>query len=97
MKNWELEQYLRAVQSDYDYGRDKTTTFRRSYTDKEDDYAIISYYGAINQAIEYIEKLEAKVEELLYAQMIIDEVKRQDGRNEAWFLDGSQYATRKFD
>lgn len=78
MKNWELEQYLRAVQSDYDYGRDKTATFRRSYDGKEDDYVIVSYYGAINQSIEYIEKLESKVEELLYAQMIIDEVKRQN-------------------
>ena len=78
MKNWELEQYLRTVQSDYDYGNDKTTTFRRSYPGKEDDYVIVSYYGAINQAIEYIEKLEAKVEELLYAQMIIDEVKQHD-------------------
>ena len=81
MKNWELEQYLRAVQSDYDYGGDKTTMFRRSYDGKEDDYVIVSYYGAINQAIEYIEKLEAKVEELLYAQMIIDEVKKRNGRN----------------
>ena len=80
MKNWELEQYLRAVQNDYDYGGDKTKIFRRSYAGKEDDYVIISYYGAINQAIEYIEKLETKVEELLYAQMIIDEVKRKHGR-----------------
>ena len=87
MKNWELEQYLRTVQSDYDYGNDKITTFRRSCQDKEDDYVIVSYYGAINQAIEYIEKLEAKVEELLYVQHIIDEVKRNDRRTEAWSLD----------
>lgn len=80
MKNWELEQYLRAVQSDYDYGGDKTTMFRRSYDGKEDDYVIVSYYGAINQAIEYIEKLEAKVEELVYAQNIINEVKRHGRR-----------------
>ena len=78
MKNWELEQYLRAVQSDYDYGEDKTTTFRRSYEGKEDDYVIVSYYGVINQAIEYIERLESKVEELVYAQKIIDEVRRND-------------------
>ena len=50
--------------------------FRRSYDGKEDDYVIISYYGVINQAIEYIEKLEAKVEELSYAQKIINEVKK---------------------
>ena len=87
MKNWELEQYLRAVQSDYDYGGDKTTMFHRSYEGKEDDYKIVSYYGVINQAIEYIEKLETKVEELLYAQMIIDEVKRQDGRTKTRTLD----------
>ena len=81
MKNWELEQYLRAVQSDYDYGDDKITTFRRSYDGKEDDYVIMSYYNTISQAIEYIERLEEKVEELVYAQHIIDEVKRHDGRN----------------
>ena len=80
MKNWELEQYLRAVQSDYDYGNDKIQVFRRSYDGKADDYIPVSYYSAINQAIEYIEKLESKVEELLYAQMIIDEVKRHDRR-----------------
>ena len=77
MKNWELEQYLRTVQSDYDYGNDKITTFRRSYPGKEDNYVIVSYYGAINQAIEYIENLEAKVEELVYAQKIIDEVNKK--------------------
>lgn len=78
MKNWELEQYLRAVQSDYDYGGDKVTTFRRSYDGREDHYVIVSYYGAINQAIEYIEELESKVEELSYAQKIVDEVRRND-------------------
>ena len=78
MKNWELEQYLRAVQSDYDFGHDKTHVFKRSYHDKDDDYVIISYYDTINKAIEYIEKLESKVEELLYAQMIIEEVKRRE-------------------
>lgn len=78
MKNWELEQYLRAVQSDYDYGNDKTKIFRRSYTDKEDDYVLMSYHGAINQAIEYIERLETKIEELVYAQHIIDEVKKRN-------------------
>ncbi len=77
MKNWELEQYLRAVQSDYDYGGDKTTIFRRSYDGKEDNYVIVSYYDTINQAIKYIEKLEAKVEELVYAQKIIDEVNKK--------------------
>jgi uncharacterized protein (DUF983 family) len=32
----------------------------------------------------YIKELEAKVEELLYAQKIIDEVKKQDGTWEYW-------------
>ena len=81
MKNWELEQYLRAVQSDYDFGRDKINTFRRSYHDKEDEYVVVSYYDTINKAIEYIERLEEKVEELVYAQHIIDEVRRYDRRN----------------
>lgn len=81
MKNWELERRLRAVQSDYDYGRDKLTTFRRSYPDKPDDYEMVSYYHTIDQAIEYIERLETKIEELVYAQKIIDGVKRNERRN----------------
>ena len=81
MKNWELEQYLYAVQADYDFGKDKMSSFRRSYVGKEDDYVFMSHYDIIDHAIKYIEELEAKVDELSYAQKIINEVKRQYGRN----------------
>lgn len=81
MKNWELEQYLRAVQADYDYGKDKMSSFRRSYVGKEDYYVWYSHYDIINLAIKYIEELETKVDELSYAQKIIDEVKRNERRN----------------
>lgn len=94
MKNWELEQYLRAVQSDYDYGRDKMNSFRRSYVGKEDDYVFVSCYDTIRMAIEYIERLETKIEELVYAQQIIDEVNRNERRNKAWSLEASKYAAR---
>ena len=85
------------MQSDYDYGRDKVNSFRRSYVGKEDDYVFVSCYDTIRMAIEYIEKLETKIEELLYAQQIIDEVKRNERRTEAWFLDSSKYAARQRD
>jgi hypothetical protein len=81
MKNWELQQYLHAVQADYAYGNDKLTSFRRSYPGNPDNYIFMSRYDTINLAIKYIEELEAKVDELSYAQKIIDEVRR-NGRKE---------------
>lgn len=81
MKNWELEQYLYAVQADYCFGNDKMSSFRRSYPGKKDNYVFYSHHDIIDLAIKYIEELEAKVEELSYAQKIIDEVKRNERRN----------------
>lgn len=78
MKNWELQQYLYAVQADYAYGNDKMASFRRSYPGEPDDYIFVSRYDTIDYAIKYIEELEVKVEELSYAQKIIDEVRRND-------------------
>lgn len=87
MKNWELEQYLYAVQSDYSLGKDKLSSFRRSYPGKKDYYVFYSHHDIISLAIKYIEELETKVDELSYVQKIIDEVNRQDGRNKARLLD----------
>ena len=77
MKNWELEQYLRTVQADYNYGKDKMSSFRRSYPGEKDEYVFYSHYDIINLAIKYIEELEVKVDELSYAQKIINEVKKK--------------------
>ena len=97
MKNWEIHQELRALRSEYGLGNNQLHAFSRTYNGFEEDMCVRTSTDIIDHAIKYIEELEAKVDELSYAQKIIDEVKRQDGRNEAWFLDGSQYATRKFD
>ena len=78
MKNWELEQYLRTVQRDYDCGNDKMSSFHRNNTGTVDDYVFMSHYYIISLAIKYIEELEAKVGELSYAQKIIDEVKKNE-------------------
>ena len=80
MKNWELEQFLHRVQSEFSLGNDKIYFFRRT-SEREDYYIDRSAYHIIDEAIDYIEALERKVEELSYAQKIIDEVKKQDGRN----------------
>ena len=78
MKNWELEQYLRTVQADYAYGKDKMSSFRRSYPGGKDNYVFYSHHDIIGLAIKYIEELETKVDELSYAQKIIDEVKKNE-------------------
>lgn len=90
MKNWELEQYLYTVQADYDYGNDKLSSFRRSYPGKADEYILKSHYDIIDLAIKYIEELETKVDELSYAQKIIDEVKRNERRTTTRLLDSSK-------
>lgn len=79
MKNWELEQFLHGVQSEFSLGKDKIYFFRRT-SEREDYYIDRSAYHIIDEAIEYIEELERKIEELSYAQKIIDEVKKQDER-----------------
>lgn len=78
MKNWELQQYLYDVQADYAYGNDKMSSFRRSYPGEKDDYVWYSHHDIINLTIQYITELESKVDELSYAQKIIDEVKAKD-------------------
>ena len=79
MKNWELEQFLHSVQAEFSFGNDKVYFFRRT-SEREDYYIDRSAYHIIDEAIDYIEELEAKVDELSYAQKIIDEVKKQDDR-----------------
>lgn len=86
MKNWELEQYLERVRSEFDYGNDKLYLFARK-TEREAYYVDRTATQIIDEAIKYIKDLEAKVEELSYTQKIIDEVKRQDGRAETRKLD----------
>ena len=94
MKNWELNQELRALRSEYGLGNNQLHAFSRMYNGFKEDICLRASTEIIDHAIEYIEELEAKVEELVYAQQIIDEVRKQDGRNEAWSLDSSKYATR---
>lgn len=97
MKNWELDQELRALMSEYGLGKDQLHAFSRTYNGFDEDFVLRTSTDIIGHARKYIEELEAKVDELSYAQKIIDEVKRQDERNETWFLDSSQYAARQFD
>jgi hypothetical protein len=94
MKNWVLEQFLYTVRQDYDFGNDKFSSFSRSYPGKEPKYIFRSHYDIISMAIKYIEELERKVDELSYAQKIIDEVRTQDGRTKARTLDPCQQAAR---
>lgn len=79
MDNWEIKQFLRRVQSQFYNGNDTVHFFRRT-TEREDYYIDRTSVQIIDEAIKYIEELEDKVSELSYAQKIIDEVRRQDGR-----------------
>ena len=79
MKNWELEQFLNRIRPNC-LGEDTVYFFSRT-TERGREYWIDrSGRQIIDEAIAYIEKLEAKVEELSYAQKIIDEVKKRDER-----------------
>lgn len=80
MKNWKLEQFLNAVRSDYCNFNDKTSVFHRTTERGTEYYVWRSHRQIIDEAIAYIEELEAKVDELSYAQHIIDEVKRNERR-----------------
>lgn len=77
--NWEIKEFLRRVQSQFYNGNDTVHFFRRT-TEREDYYIDRTSVQIIDEAIKYIEELEYKVSELSYAQRIIDEVRRQDGR-----------------
>lgn len=77
MKNWELQQFLHSVQSEFGLGNDKLYFFRRT-SEREDYYIDRSAYHIIDETIAYIEELERKVEELSYVQKIIDEVKSRE-------------------
>lgn len=77
MKNWELEQFLHRVQSEFTLGADQIYFFRRT-SEREDYYIDRSAYHIIDETIAYIEELERKVEELSYAQKIIYEVKKNE-------------------
>lgn len=79
MKNWELKQFLNRIRPNT-LAEDTVHFFRRT-TEREDYYIDRTAGQIIDEAIAYIEELEAKVEELSYAQKIINEVKKQDGRN----------------
>lgn len=79
MDNWEIKQFLRRVQSQFYNGNDTVHFFRRT-TEREGYYIDRTSVQIIDEAIKYIEELEDKVSELSYAQKIIDEVRRQDGR-----------------
>ena len=84
MKNWELKQFLHRVQCEFVLGKDKIYFFRRT-TERSDYYIDRSAYHIIDEAIAYIKELEAKVEELSYAQKIIDEVNKH----------GKDYSSRR--
>ena len=80
MKNWELEQFLNRIRPSR-FGEDTVYFFSRT-TERGRAYLVDrSGQQIIDEAIAYIEDLERKVEELSYAQKIIDEVKKQNGRN----------------
>jgi hypothetical protein len=79
MKNWELRQELDALLSEYYLGNNKLYTFDRMDDGGHPYYPIRNSADIIGHAIKYILELEAKIDELSYAQKIIDEVKRQDG------------------
>ena len=78
MKNWELNQELRALRSEYGLGNNQLHAFSRTYNGFKEDICLRASTEIIDHAIEYIEELEAKVDELSYAQKIINEVKRYD-------------------
>lgn len=76
MKNWELEQFLNRIRPN-SFEQNMVHFFSRT-TERGREYWIDrSEAQIIDEAIKYIEELEAKVEELSYAQKIIDEVNRQ--------------------
>ena len=77
MKNWKLLQGLEHVLSEFELGNDKLYCFRRT-SEREDYHVFRTATQIIKETIEYIEELESKVEELSYAQKIIDEVRRND-------------------
>ena len=79
MDNWEIKQFLRRVQSQFYNGNDTIHFFRRT-TEREDYYIDRTSVQIIDEAIKYIEELESKVDELYYAQMIIDEVNKRERR-----------------
>lgn len=95
MNNWKLKQELGALRSEYGLGNNQLHAFSRTYNGFDEDVCFYTSTDIIDHTIKYIEDLEAKVDELSYAQKIIDEVKKQDGRTEAWFLDSSKYTTRQ--
>ena len=76
MKNWELNQELRALKSEYGLGNNQLHAFSRTYNGFKEDICFRTSTEIINHAIKYIEELETKVDELSYAQLIIDEVKK---------------------
>ena len=80
MKNWELEQFLNRIRPSI-LGEDTVYFFSRTTERGRVYWVDRSGQQIIDEAINYIEELERKVEELSYAQKIIDEVKKHDGRN----------------
>ena len=79
MKNWELEQFLNRIRPSR-LGEDTVYFFSRTTERGRAYWVDRSGQQIIDEAIAYIEELERKVEELSYAQKIIDEVKKQDER-----------------
>jgi hypothetical protein len=79
MKNWELEQFLNRIRPN-SLGEDTVHFFSRTTERGRQYWVDRSGQQIIDEAIAYIEKLEAKVEELSYAQKIIDEVNKQNER-----------------
>lgn len=80
MKNWELEQFLNRIRPSK-LGEDTVYFFSRTTKSGKSYWVDRSGQQIIDEAIAYIEELERKVEELSYAQKIIDEVNKQNGRN----------------
>ena len=78
MKNWELKQFLNTVRSDYCNFNDKISMFSRTDACGKEYHIFRSHREIIDEAITYIEELEAKVEELSYAQNIINIVKQME-------------------
>lgn len=78
MKNWKLDQELRALLSEYGFGKNQLHAFSRTYNMFDEDMCFYTSTEIIYHAIKYIEELEIKVEELSYIQKIIDEVKRNE-------------------
>lgn len=78
MKNWELRQELGALRSEYGFGKAQLHAFSRTYNGFDEDICLRTSTDIIDHSIKYIEELEVKVEELSYAQKIIDEVRRNE-------------------